>query len=168
MTVTVHIVLNDQTLHLYLVSFKGRIDSSCGSIWRNAIITDQRISADKDLAPIRRIGQRLDVPSHSGIENHFTGDRFRGTKADALHCRAIFEHQGVFCGVVQTSTGVSSGAHSMGKGATRVSCGFVRSYCCNYGPAVKPIFPEKKIDVLTRAFTDKHHFDCLQQDNQVQ
>ena len=37
----------------------------------NAVVTDQGVSADENLAAIRRVGEGFRIAHHAGVENHF-------------------------------------------------------------------------------------------------
>ncbi len=73
MAVVLDIVLHDQRLHLYLTRLKGSVETACNSRMRNTVVADQGIREDQNLAPIRRIRERLYVACHPGIEYYFAG-----------------------------------------------------------------------------------------------
>ena len=63
-----------------------------------AIVADERIGHCDDLAAIRRVGERLLIAHHRGVEDDFAADGAGRAERSALVDSAIFECE--FCGVV--------------------------------------------------------------------
>lgn len=57
------VVMNDHRLRLNPIALEWP--------FRHAVVSLQRIGADEDLTSIRRIGQRLDITGHAGVEDDF-------------------------------------------------------------------------------------------------
>src|SRR5262249_44656537 len=59
----------------------------------NAVAADEWIGEDEDLAAVRRVGKRLDVSGHGGVEDHLTADRPRPPERTAGHLRAVLQQE---------------------------------------------------------------------------
>ena len=62
-------VLRHEALHLD----PRRLKAASVGTGRHAVVAHQRIREDQDLAGVRRVGQRLDVASHAGVEDDLAG-----------------------------------------------------------------------------------------------
>ena len=65
------------------------------TIHRNAIVADQRVREDKDLALIRRVGHGFGITDHAGIEDDFPCRRNRRTEGFSFAAVPICQNE--FC-----------------------------------------------------------------------
>src|SRR5262249_13267709 len=54
---------------------------------------DERIGEDQDLAAVGRVGERLDVAGHGGVENYLATNRSRRPERAAGHLGAVLQQQ---------------------------------------------------------------------------
>ena len=73
-------MLRHQALHLDA----GRLESSLGRPGRDTVVPHQRIRQDQDLAGVGRVGQRLDIPGHAGVEDDLARDCRAGSVTLAM------------------------------------------------------------------------------------
>ncbi len=72
---------------------RARLDARRLEVARHAVVADQREGEGHDLAAVGRIGERLRVADHAGVEHHFARHRAPGAEAAAAEYRAVFEDE---------------------------------------------------------------------------
>ncbi len=62
-------------------------------IMRHAIVANEWIGEDQDLASVGRIGEALWVARHCGVEDHLASTGVVAAERDTLEGGAVFEHE---------------------------------------------------------------------------
>ena len=85
--------LHDKSLNLNATRLEGTVECALLARRRHAVVADERIGGDEDLALVRGIGQRFDVPGHAGVEHDFAEYRAGFAKRGTFHLRAVLENE---------------------------------------------------------------------------
>ena len=89
------IILHDKTGDLHPVTFKksGQTIVVQDCFVRNAVIANDGVGRDEELATVRRVGEVFRVPHHPGVEDDFTLCCRFVAKRHARPARPVFEKQ---------------------------------------------------------------------------
>ena len=117
--VRVDVGLHHQPLHLDAVRLVGAVEAAGRARRGHAVVADQRVGEDEDLAAVRRVGERLDVAGHPGVEDHLAADGPRRPERAAGHLRAVLQQELHRYGSVH--------ARTSDRAKQRVGCGTVPS-----------------------------------------